>query len=522
MVRRLGASLTRGQGFAPSTVLRSGATLWRALAIGLPAAAFLCGVIGVLSGLSEPTLTGLSLESPGGHVLSVDPTSLAWAEGIRAGQVVIRQLEASDPSGWALVTAGADGTEYGVSVRAAMAIARLGLVAALAAMLLGLLGMAAAHRHRRRAEAVGAIGLVLASIPLAAIHDPIGAPIAGTLATAATALWLLRWSAGPIGPAAVAGAVITIGAWLAAKAATLPATADLESLRFAETAALALVVIAIGLGMTPRAIARRSAALRYVDIAVVGAVLVIAAAVQVSVGPPVWVPVFAIAVASLVYGGLRREVRAWIDRVVFAEERERIAIGSAETERARLSRALHDDPLQALAGVILSLEHRPHTESERETLRTVAGQLRNIATALHPPVLDDLGLVPAVESLFAEAGPIPIELELVNDSCFSRSTRPPFEVELASYRIIAEATTNALRHSGCGRIIVRGSVSQRAVTIDVVDDGCGIRDREVEAAMRQGHLGVASMRRRAEAIDAELAYGPGPGSGTIVALRWSE
>jgi signal transduction histidine kinase len=178
--------------------------------------------------------------------------------------------------------------------------------------------------------------------------------------------------------------------------------------------------------------------------------------------------------------------------------------------------------LQALAGVIIKLEDRPNTEGERDTLRTVAGQLRNIATALHPPVLDDLGLVPAVESMFADAGPIPVELAIENGSGFLTSERPPFAVELATYRIIQEAATNAIRHSGCQRIVVRGQVSPASVSIDVVDDGRGLVERELAAALRGGHLGLASMRRRAEAIDADLFHSGLPGGGTTVSLRWSE
>jgi signal transduction histidine kinase len=210
-----------------------------------------------------------------------------------------------------------------------------------------------------------------------------------------------------------------------------------------------------------------------------------------------------------------------IDRVFFVEERERISIQAAEDERARLSRELHDDPLQALAGVILQLEHRPEIHAERKTLRDVAAQLRGVATQLHPPVLDDLGLVPAIQSLFAEPGPVEVSVEIENDAGYGRSQRPPADVELAAYRIIAEATGNAIRHSGCQRVIVRGRVGPLDLTIDVVDDGHGVRPREIEDAMRAGHLGVASMRRRAEAIDARLAHESHPERGTVVSLRWT-
>jgi signal transduction histidine kinase len=496
--------------------------LTRILAIGLPTVAVLLGLGGVALGVGEPTMTGLSLEPQGGHVASVDPTSLAYAAGIRAGQRIVDETDASDRGGWSIITE--DGAfEHGLSQAAATANARFGLAIAVVAVLPGLLGLAAAARHRRRAETLGTVGLVIATVPFAILHDPIAGPLGATLASLGVAAWLLRWANSRGLARAIFGATIALNvAWLVARFLGLAATPEIESVRLAFTVGLAVVVTAIGIGVTPRAIARRSAAVRYVDVTAAAAGLILAVALQMLLSPPPWAPIVVVAVVLLGYRGGRSEVGRWIDRVVFAEERERVAIASAESERARLSRELHDDPLQALAGVILSLGDQPQTERERETLRTVAGQLRNMATVLHPPVLDDLGLIPAFESLFADPGPVPIELELENGAGYRKADRPPFEVELASYRIIAEAAANAVRHSGCRRIVVRGSVSPGAVSLDVIDDGRGIRERDVEAALREGHLGVASMRRRAEAIDAHLAYVPGPSAGTIVRLRWSE
>jgi signal transduction histidine kinase len=522
MIDRLGATRSTDKGFAPSTYARYQAMLSRALAIGLSIAALLFGAGGLMLGFGEPSLTGLLLESPGGHVTSVDPTSLAWAAGIRAGQVVVRETDASEAGGWSIVTT-SDGLDHGLSQSAAAASLRIGLIPAAAATLAGLAGFVVSgrRRRRRRGESLGTIGLVLSTLPFAVTHDPAASPIVAA-ASLACGIWAIRWWSPAWFGAFASAAVLAVNvAALIASALGLDAIADLIGLRFDATIALGIGIVAIGFGVTPRVVSQRSAAIRYADVAAAAVAIGLATFVALVFAPPLWAPLAAVVVVMLGYRGIRRQIRRWIDRVVFAEERERIAIGSAESERARLSRELHDDPLQALAGVILSLEDQPDTERERETLRTVAGQLRNIATSLHPPVLDDLGLVPAVESLFADIGPIPIEIDLVNTAGFGRADRPPFDVELASYRIVAEAATNALRHSGCQRIVVRGTVGPEVVAIDVVDDGRGINDREVEVALRDGHLGVASMRRRAEAIDAELAHLSGPGEGTTVRLRWS-
>lgn len=95
MDERVGASLSRRKGFTPSTGVGLSPTIGRSLGICLPAAA----LVGLRIGLGEPTLTGLSLERPGGHVQSLDPTSLTWAAGICPGQIVVAQSDAQDPAG---------------------------------------------------------------------------------------------------------------------------------------------------------------------------------------------------------------------------------------------------------------------------------------------------------------------------------------------------------------------------------------------------------------------------------------
>jgi signal transduction histidine kinase len=522
MLRRLGASLRQTEGCTPSPGRLSPATLGRALAIGLPAAALVAGLGGVLIGIGEPTLTGVSLEPPGGRVISVDPASFAWAEGIRPGQLVLGETGAADPDGWAIETMDSDGTERRVSRGASAATVRLGLLPALVAIGLALVGLASATHRRRRAEWAGVVALEFAWVPFAAIHDLVLSPFVGTIACLAPSIWLLRWTGARAGAlVAVALSTCLVVVWLFSRVLGTPALGDISALEFDWSLLACAVVLAVGFGLTPSAIAHRSAALRYIDVAgaIIGALGL--TAVQLLLAPPPWVPVLLAIALAVAFRRIRNAARGWIDRVVFAEQRERAAIEAAESERARLSRELHDDPLQAIAGVILRLEDQPDTDRERETLRTVANQLRNIATKLHPPVLDDLGLVPAVESLFADPGPVKVELQLESAAGYRPSDRPPFEVELAAYRIIQEAATNAIRHSGCRQIIVRGQVGPLAISVDVVDDGRGIRERDLETALRHGHFGLASMRGRAEAIDARLTHLPGSEAGTVVSLRWS-
>ncbi len=150
----------------------------------------------------------------------------------------------------------------------------------------------------------------------------------------------------------------------------------------------------------------------------------------------------------------------------------------------------------------------------------MAAQLRSVATELHPPVLDDLGLVPALEALASQVAALPVRLRFDRTAGYTPDDRPPPEVELAAYRIAQEATANAVRHSGGAEVTISGGIRPDSVTIEIADDGRGVTDREIEDALRAGHLGIASMRRRAEAVDGTLEVSGSRDAGSTVRFRW--
>jgi signal transduction histidine kinase len=217
----------------------------------------------------------------------------------------------------------------------------------------------------------------------------------------------------------------------------------------------------------------------------------------------------------------RHRLAPSIERLLLGDVREQAAAEASEAERARLARELHDVPLQELAAVIRRLEILPGAEAESEDLRALAGHLRNVATELRPPVLDDLGLPAALDFLAEEAttAALPVITEVVDDTGFGADRRPPTDVELAMFRIASEAVGNAIRHSGGSEITVHAAIAPDKVSLEVSDDGAGMPSEAARDAARRKRLGLASMRRRAEAIDAELSI-DGSARGTTVRAVW--
>lgn len=119
-------------------------------------------------------------------------------------------------------------------------------------------------------------------------------------------------------------------------------------------------------------------------------------------------------------------------------------------------------------------------------------------------------------------GLVPVEVSLEDRTSIEVDTRPPPEVELAVYRIVQEAVTNAQRHAGASRVIVSGIVDQHELRVSVADDGSGIDQRTLARGERADKLGMASMRERAEAIEASLTVAGGRDGGTVVSVRWAD
>jgi PAS domain S-box-containing protein len=188
-------------------------------------------------------------------------------------------------------------------------------------------------------------------------------------------------------------------------------------------------------------------------------------------------------------------------------------VDAADAERRRLERNLHDGAQQRLVSLSLALrlaESRLRVDPEAaskilggagEELAFALQELRELARGLHPAILTDRGLAPALEAL-AERASVPVELEVDLDR------RLPGPVEVAIFYVVSESLTNMAKHADASAVTVRVGHSGDAVVVEVADDGVG-------AADTQGS-GLRGLSDRVEALDGRLVVESPTGGGTRV------
>ncbi len=200
---------------------------------------------------------------------------------------------------------------------------------------------------------------------------------------------------------------------------------------------------------------------------------------------------------------------------------------ATEDERRRWARELHDETLQGLGALRLSLAAaRKATEPEawRATLDDAIAELdieianvRGIIADVRPAALDELGAGAAVEALaerFRSRG-IDVDLKIDLDYEADRAaTRHVAELETAVYRICQEAMTNGLKHSAAESLRVEILEAGGSVTIRVADNGQGFDPSE-----RATGFGLLGMRERVELLGGRLAIDSSPGEGTTLTAR---
>jgi signal transduction histidine kinase len=518
-----GRTLGLAEGSADLRRRLGGYTVRRATLTGIAVAALIAGVAATSAALHGEADTGVVAFIPDGSVLSVSPTGLAWRYGIRAGQLVVAITRATDPGGWRIETE-AGGVHYVALASPADEALRDSLPLGVGGMSAGALAIVFLRTHRRWVLLAASLALVASSTPLWLE----GHPELSTVALAGAALvpggWLVWRVPGGAIPRLVAclGLAGLLAAWAIARLSGSTGYDQLETAR-ASIAMLGILGLLADRAVMPIFAGERLtvARPRLFDIAGVAALAGIALALVYFLEiPPVLVSA-ALIIAILFLAPLRRRLGGPVSDVFLADIRAHAAIQGAEAERDRLARQLHDVPLQELVGVIRRLEVLPGARAESDDLRALASHLRDVAADLRPPVIDDFGLSAALEYVAEDAtsASLPVRAEIKDGTGFGRRQRPPAEVELEIFRITREAVANAVLHSGATNVRIEAEVVPARVQVSVIDDGTGIDAAKAHEAGRRKRMGLSSMRRRAQAIDAELTIDGGR-QGTTITVTW--
>ena len=209
---------------------------------------------------------------------------------------------------------------------------------------------------------------------------------------------------------------------------------------------------------------------------------------------------------------LEAELRARLDELQTSRSR---LVEVSMFERRRLERDLHDGAQQRLVALSLQLglAKRRLEEGEqvaagvmldaaRDELARALEELRELARGIHPAVLTDRGLEPALEAL-AERAPLPVSLDQMP------AERLPAPVEAAAYFVVAEALTNVVKYAEASTAAVRIRRNGSYAVVEVRDDGVGGADPTIGTGLR----GLAD---RLAALDGRLEVHSPPGEGTTV------
>jgi signal transduction histidine kinase len=196
-------------------------------------------------------------------------------------------------------------------------------------------------------------------------------------------------------------------------------------------------------------------------------------------------------------------------------------VQAQEDERRRIATEIHDDPVQAMTAVEMRLEslrrrlqgaEADALEQVTATVQDTVARLRGLLFELRPPGLDREGLAAALRVLLervASEGDVSFDLE---DQMLRE---PPIEARTVLYRIAQEALANVRKHSRATRVHLTLADREDGILLRVRDDGVGFPPAAVDD-QRPGHLGLVSMRERAEMAGGRVRVASAEGRGTLV------
>ncbi len=204
-------------------------------------------------------------------------------------------------------------------------------------------------------------------------------------------------------------------------------------------------------------------------------------------------------------------------------------LNAQEEERKRISRELHDVIAQTLVGINVHLAvldkgkavspatfHRQVSKTQRLVKKAVA-TFHEYARELRPTMLDDLGLIPALqvhmERFMANTG------IRVNLTASAKIDQSPAGVRTALYRIAIAALTNVARHSKASHVVVRIEHLENIIRMTIRDDGEGFQVIDKTGSRKKNRLGLVGMKERAEMLGGSFQVESAPGSPTTVMVE---
>jgi signal transduction histidine kinase len=204
-------------------------------------------------------------------------------------------------------------------------------------------------------------------------------------------------------------------------------------------------------------------------------------------------------------------------RVTELETSRTAAVDSAEAERRRIERDLHDGAQQRLVALAVTLGEarermgddpeasRELVEQSHEEAKAALKEIRDLVRGIHPVILEDRGLDAALSAVVARS-PVPVELDV------QVAVRPPAPVESAAYFVVAEALTNVARHADASRAWVTLARQSDRLLVEVRDDGRGGADPT-------GGTGLAGLRDRVTALGGWMHVVSPPGGPTTLTVE---
>jgi signal transduction histidine kinase len=198
-----------------------------------------------------------------------------------------------------------------------------------------------------------------------------------------------------------------------------------------------------------------------------------------------------------------------------------------DEEQRRIGRELHDSTVQTLSALAIDLEQAqqfvPRNRSVRrllaesaELVERATAEVRTISYLLHPPILDELGLEDAIQwyaAGFSRRSGIEVNVDLQQDL-----GRFAPDLELTLFRIVQESLTNIRRHSGSPTAQITLSKDADRVTMQVTDQGSGMRPENLEAIRKARAIvgvGIAGMRERVRQLGGQFEI-EGDNNGTLI------